>query len=88
MYLNPKYAGKHRFFSTIHDEINLSVSYEDRELFEEMVRKFYDIMYVKVPGWDVPFDVGIELGCRWGDSFVFKYDENKRLVPDLFKVEP
>ena len=37
---------------------------------------------------DVPFDVGIELGNRWGDSFVFKYDENKRLVPDMFKVEP
>ena len=88
MCLNPKYAGKHRFLSTIHDEINISVSYEDRELFEEMVRKFYEIMWVKVPGWDVPFDVGIELGNRWGDSFVFKYDENKRLVPDMFKVEP
>ena len=88
MYLNPKYAGKHRFLSTIHDEINISVSYEDRDLFYEMVRKFYEIMYVQVPGWKVPFDVGIELGNRWGDSFVFKYDENKRLVPDMFKVEP
>ena len=88
MMLNPKYKGKTRFLSTIHDEINISVNYEDRELFNEMVRKFYEIMYVKVPGWDVPFDVGIELGNRWGDSFVFNYDENGRLVPDMFKVEP
>lgn len=88
MCLNPKYAGKHRFLSTIHDEINISVSYEDRDLFYEMVRKFHDIMYVKVPGWDVPFAVGIELGNRWGDSFVFKYDENNNLVPDMFKVQP
>jgi DNA polymerase-1 len=88
MCINPKYQGKHRFLSTIHDEINISVSYEDRGLFYEMVKKFYNIMYVRVPGWDVPFDVGIELGNRWGDSFVFKYDEQGNLVPDMFKVEP
>ena len=88
MILNPKYKDKTRFLSTIHDEINISVNYEDRELFNEMVKKFYDIMYVKVPGWPVPFTVGIELGNRWGDSFVFLYDENGNLVPDMFKVEP
>ena len=88
MLLDPRYKDKTRFLSTIHDEINISVNYEDRELFNEMVKKFYKIMYVKAPGWDVPFDVGIELGNRWGDSFVFKYDENGNLVPDMFKVQP
>ena len=55
MCINPKYQGKHRFLSTIHDEINISVSYEDKELFYEMVKKFYDIMYVQVPGWETIF---------------------------------
>ena len=88
MCCNPKYKDYTRFLSTIHDEINISVNYENRELFYEMVKKFYDIMFVQVPGWDVPFDVGIELGNRWGDSFVFNYDKDGNLVPDMFKVEP
>lgn len=79
---NPKYKGKCQFLSSIHDECNLSISYGDRELFQEMFNVFYDCMYTKLPGWEVPFDVGIEIGTRWGDSLPFKYDENKKLVPD------
>lgn len=52
-----------------------------------MVKVFYNCMYTKIKGWEVPFDVGIEIGTRWGDSFPFKYDSNGNLVPDMFVVE-
>lgn len=80
---NPKYAGKVQFLSTIHDEVNLSINYEDRELFLEIFKQFNDCMYCSFKGWDVPFDIGLEIGTKWGDSFVFKYDNDGNLVPEM-----
>ena len=86
---NPKYKDHCRFLSTIHDELNLSIEYTDRKLFMEMLGIFYKCMYTKIKGWDVPFDVGLEIGTRWGDSFPFNYDpKTEVLEPDMFKVEP
>ena len=86
---NPKYKDHCRFLSTIHDELNLSIEYTDRKLFMEMLRVFYKCMYMKIKGWDVPFDVGLEIGTRWGDSFPFNYNpDTEVLEPDMFKVEP
>ena len=46
-------------------------------------------MYMKIKGWDVPFEVGVEIGTRWGDSFPFNYNpKTEHLEPDMFKVEP
>ena len=86
---NPKYKDHCRFLSTIHDELNLSIEYTDRKLFMEMLGIFYKCMYTKIKGWDVPFEVGVEIGTRWGDSFPFNYDpKTEVLEPDMFKVEP
>lgn len=85
---DPKYKNHCRFLSTIHDEINMSISYTDRELFSEMLNVFYECMWTKVKGWDVPFDVGLEIGTRWGDSFPFTYNrETKEYKPDM-KYKP
>ena len=81
---NTKYQGHCRFLSTIHDESNLSIEYTDRDLFNEMLDVYYNCMYTKVKGWDVPFDVGLEIGTRWGDSFPFTYNrETKEYKPDM-----
>lgn len=80
---NPKYEGKVKFLSTIHDELNLSINYEDRELFLEMFKIFHDCMRCQFPGWDVPFEVGLEIGIAWGDSFTFEYDKDGNLVPTM-----
>ena len=71
------------------DEINSSIEYTDRKLFMEMLKIHYECMYMKIKGWDVPFEVGVEIGTRWGDSFPFNYDpKTEVLEPDMFKVEP
>lgn len=84
---NPKYKGKVQFMSTIHDEVNLSINYEDRELFMEMFTDFYNCMYCKFKGWEVPFDVGLELGETWGNSFEFVWNEDKtKIVPNTIYI--
>lgn len=66
------------------DEANFSLEYKDRDLFMEMLHVFYTNMYVRVKGWNVPFDVGLELGTAWGDSFPFDYDmETRELKPSM-----
>ena len=70
------------------DEINSSIEYTDRKLFMEMLKIHYNCMYMKIKGWDVPFEVGVEIGTRWGDSFPFNYNpETEVLEPDMFKVK-
>lgn len=89
LYTNPKYKDYCRFLSTIHDEINTSLDYTDRDRFMEMLDIHYNCMYMKIKGWDVPFDVGVELGLRWGHSFPFTYDPvNKVLAPDMKAYKP
>lgn len=86
LYSNPKYKSKCRFLNTVHDECNSSISYKNKEEFLEMLKVHYDCMYTKFKGWDVPFELGIEIGPNWGESFPFLYKEGK-LVPDTYEVK-
>lgn len=69
-----------RWRNTIHDEINWSIP-------EEHIRTVLPIlvkcMTIRVPGWKVPLECGLEVGRRWGQTFAFKYDiENGIYTPD------
>lgn len=83
----PENKGLVSYLSTVHDEVNLSIT-KDPKHFYRLLKDFYDCMYLTLPGFDVPFDVGIEIGTRWGDSFVFEYDKDFNLYPVTEKAKP
>lgn len=60
-----------QFRSTVHDEINFSVA---RAQALEIIPKIIKCMTVKVPGWSVPMECGLEVGTSWGQTFAFDYN--------------
>lgn len=63
-------AEKVQILSTVHDEVNFSIS---RDYMHEAVPEIIDIMQVEVSGWNVPMEVDFEVGTSWGHCFPFKY---------------
>ena len=84
---NPNYEGKVQFLSTIHDEVNMSIDYTDRDTFMKIFTDFYNCMRCEFKGWAVPFEAGIEIGETWGGSFEFIWnDEKTKLVPNMVYI--
>lgn len=81
---NEDYKKDCRFLSTIHDEINYAV--KDCRL-KEIVRLLNDNMTLKIKGWDVPMEVGLEIGRNWGSTFKFKFLPNGELIPEYEEIE-
>lgn len=85
---NPEYKDDCWFICTVHDEINFAVR---RSRAKEIILKLVDLMTLKIPGWIVPFEVGLEIGTKWGDCIPFKIekqaDGSREIVPDSFHVE-
>lgn len=82
--LNPEMHKLIRFQTTVHDEINFACKADKIEELSKLVRS---CMRVEIPGWKVPFEIGTEIGHRWGATFPFKYDENDNLVPDCKEID-
>ena len=57
------------FRSTVHDEINFSVLIER---IYEMLDVLKKLMTLKIPGWEVPMEVGVSVGTSWGEMFEFE----------------
>ena len=64
--------------SSVHDEINVSVP-KDRVV--EFLPLLLECMDIRVQGWLVPMDVGVEVGWSWGCLFKFKFADG-RLIPE------
>lgn len=77
---NPAYEGKALWMSTIHDEINLSVS---RDVLHEVVYKMGEAMkHTIFKDYPVPIITGLEIGNSMGLSWKFNQDPNTlELVP-------
>lgn len=72
-----------RILSNIHDEINYSVP---KDKLEEVVKYLVDMMTLKIPGWVVPMEVGIEIGNAWGTCFAYRLIDGE-LVPKAEAVK-
>ena len=69
----PEYV---QFRKVIHDEIDFVLSRQRTDLLDTAV----DIMTLKRPDWEVPMEVGVEVGTNWGNMVAF-IKENGEWVP-------
>lgn len=87
--LNPKLKTGCRFLSTIHDEVNLSLPYDDnnREPFIKNLLIFKKCMKLQANDWPIPMDVGISIGSSQGTVFDFIVDDDGKITPKWDPVE-
>lgn len=79
LYNHPDWKDDCNFICTVHDEINSQVKVER---VEEFMKIKHDLMALKIPGWQVPMEVGVSVGYSWGELFDFRWDEeNQGWVP-------
>ncbi len=71
-----KYDGIVNIKSMIYDELNFTVKYD---YIEEVVPGLVECMAIKVPGWDIPMEVSVSFGQKWGNCFEFNYDANTKV---------
>jgi len=81
IYLNPRYEGKVHFMSSLHDEVNFSVT-KDPAWFTEIYQKISHIMTDLPFDWEVPLTVSPSVGVDWGMLFPFTF-ENNMWVPEV-----
>jgi len=63
----PKYGeDRIQVLSSIHDEINLSIS---PECLEDAIRDTIEILHWTPPDWPIPMEVGMDIGTSWGEMF-------------------
>ena len=73
--LNPELkSGDLCMYPPVHDELNFSVK-ADR--FHDLIPRILGIMQVEVAGWEIPMDVGMEVGDSWGTIHPFENVNNE-----------
>jgi DNA polymerase-1 len=75
------YEKVYALISSVHDELNSSIH---KDWLFEIIPVLKKCMDIKVPGWKVPMDVGLEIGKTWGSLFQFEL-KGDRLIPVLEK---
>jgi DNA polymerase-1 len=71
----PEYRKDVAFRSTIHDEVDFSVS---KHRVVEIARKLEKIMEIRdIPEWKVPMEVEVSIGTSWGWMFAFQWCAEK-----------
>jgi DNA polymerase-1 len=79
---NQRYEGKVFFMSSVHDELDLSITKEPN-MFTEIVDKVCEIM-VDVPfakDWEVPLTVEPSVGINWGHQLSMYKNEKGLYIP-------
>lgn len=79
----PSWTPYSRFMNTVHDEANFGIK-KDKTV--EGIKVIQKDMEMQIKGWEVPINIGIEIGTSWGSTFPFHW-EGEKLVPSVERNE-